>query len=223
MKVRINYRRESPASPFYVAVSDDSGNMLFGKRFANPDTAISAVAQYSASIPADAFAYAEVNGLWRSDVEGDKNLSMAVLDLEIQRLQNLRRAKLVEAAAATADAIRADHEQLRLGQLNAKLDKYNITFAESRKLRLQGRLRALNPEILGGIEGLPTMQGLLIASDGVIGILIRGPKLWAEVHVAHFVPEEGQDDSELKGMKKERVAKPPKSMEELIKDLANLV
>ena len=39
----------------------------------------------------------------------------------------------------------------------------------------------------GEIQGIPSLRGVLLASNGVLGILLRGDGEWALVHKAHFI------------------------------------
>ncbi len=47
------------------------------------------------------------------------------------------------------------------------------------------------PEILvGEIEGLPTMRGQIVLTNGIMAFMVREDGKWDHVHWDHFVPDD---------------------------------
>lgn len=141
--------------------------------------------------------------------------SVAELDAEIRRLQE-RRSELMRQVPSKAETQRAYKEQLV--QLGAVLRRYDVPLHRSR-LTMQAGWRALVPELYGSIEGLPTMQGKLICTNGVVAIMILDDprKRWAEVHIKFFIPVDNQDLEQLKSVRRSRSEKPLMTQQELVK------
>ena len=62
--------------------------------------------------------------------------------------------------------------------------------------------------LVGEVEGLSTMRGRVLATDGILALLVREDGKWDYVHWCHFIPDDLDDLGDLpKPEKKVRVVK----------------
>lgn len=91
-----------------------------------------------------------------------------------------------------------------------QLGKYKVTLPAN-YAKWKTTWRALQPEPIGQISGLPGLRGKLIATDGVKAILVLPNGHWAYVHVLEFLPDEGSERPGYTGKpRKERAEKSSK-------------
>lgn len=122
-------------------------------------------------------------------------------------------------ACACADDIRekVHVEPFRPNTVVEALREFNITLPKSQKV---SEWRSLDPQPYGEVNGLNTLRGRLVATNGILAILIRGDKSWAYVHLQHFIPDILDEESEIRKMVSSAKAKAPKRPSQLEQALA---
>lgn len=84
------------------------------------------------------------------------------------------------------------------------LARFNLTLPKERKGSPPWRLP--RGECRGQIEGIPTLRGSLVLTNGIIGFLIlddqltNGCKKWASVHYDWFVPDRDSEAALPEGL-----------------------
>lgn len=69
------------------------------------------------------------------------------------------------------------------------------------------RMLPLREQSMGEIQGLPTLRGRLVATDGVLAYLLNGDKLML-VHLESFLPDKEEVTTKVgRGARQSRVAK----------------
>lgn len=85
-----------------------------------------------------------------------------------------------------------------LDTLAQTLEKYKIELPVN-YTKWKTHWRALDPAPIGEVEGLATLRGKVIATDGVKSIMIRSDGKWFFIHNLSFLKDEESVELEYKG------------------------
>ena len=72
----------------------------------------------------------------------------------------------------------------------AVLSFYNFTLPKSWTKKGAPPVRVPKKDCIGEIEGLYTLRGKIVLTNGIMAFLVREDGKWDEVHWAHFIPDD---------------------------------
>ncbi len=74
--------------------------------------------------------------------------------------------------------------------VSAVLSALNITLPKSWLKKGAPPVRVPPETLVGEIEGLPTMRGQIVLTNGIMAFMVREDGKWDHVHWDHFVPDD---------------------------------